>query len=197
MDKASHFNFLRWGNFQNFNSRFFAVIMVSTRMMQFKKWMTPFNFEHFFLCIQWTFYFLKSIIGNLVKDKLLQYGSNHGNITDIIIITLCSMERALKVDKNIGLIAAVVVRPPINFCHHMLSMFLYWVFYITTNIYTERVAVYNGIFCAVCGGIFCVVYGGIFSPVLGGILYVVYMEKETEILGDKKIQVGTKGNKKI
>ncbi len=44
-------------------------------------------------------------------------------------------------------------------------------FYMTTNIYTERVAVYNGIFCVVCGGIFCAVYGGILYVVGDGYVF--------------------------
>eukprot|EP01084_Bolivina_argentea_P224319 379360_1 len=38
----------------------------------------------------------------------------------------------------------------------------------------ERVAVYNGIFWAICGEIFCVVYGGILCVVGGGIFCLVY-----------------------
>ncbi len=81
------------------------------------------------------------------------------------------------------MIAAVVVRPPVLLCHIGLVIYC---FYIITNIDTEIVAVYNGIFCVECGGIFCVVYGGILCVVCGGIFclvhgamfYVVHVEKQ-------------------
>eukprot|EP01084_Bolivina_argentea_P013994 26178_1 len=100
-------------------------MMVSTQMMQVKKmdYSNASNGCFIFQKVSWTIWWINYYNGSI---------SNHGNINDVVIITHCSMERALKVDKNI-----------------------------------ERVAVYNGIFCAICGGIFCVVYGGILC-VVGG-----------------------------
>eukprot|EP01084_Bolivina_argentea_P264915 448906_1 len=66
-----HFKLHRGGNFQNFNARCSAQSAEMMGMMQVEKWITPFHFVPLLWSIQWRFYFWRSMVDNLVKDKFI------------------------------------------------------------------------------------------------------------------------------